>query len=215
MLLINELFADMCTGGTTDLIFVVDASGSICNDEPVSTCENWETVLSFMDGLIEGLVVGAEDTRVGVVVYGNFAYLRIGLTEYDTEEDIQNAVKALVYEPNKGTNTSGGIQVMREEFANNARDGAAKISLIITDGRATRDAESTVPNAQGARDDGIIIFAIGVTHLIDEAELRALASESGSVGENVFLSPSFDALGDIEAAVTTEICEVAEPVLGL
>ena len=210
----NALFAE-CEGAATDLIFVVDASGSICDDENVTTCENWQTIRLFVGGLVDELVIGPEDTRVGVVVYGNLAYLRIGLTQYDNQQDLKDAVSKLVYDPKKGTNTSGGIQVMREEFANNHREGATQISIIITDGKATRDIDSTIPNAEAARADGIIIFAIGITDSINEDELQSLSSEPQVLGENFFVSPTFDALSNIEDVVTTEVCEAADPVLGL
>ncbi len=63
-----------CSGGTADIVFVVDRSGSICNDETVFECDNWDLVLNFMENMVGELTIGSDATRVGVISYGNQAY---------------------------------------------------------------------------------------------------------------------------------------------
>ncbi len=50
------------------------------------------------------------------------------------------------------------------------------------------------------------MFAIGVTDKLDEDELQAISSEPQKINQNYFVSPSFEALIDIEAIVTSAIC---------
>ncbi len=188
-------------------MFVVDRSGSICNDEAVFSCNNWVLMLDFMDGLVFDLTMGADATRVGVVVYGNQAYVEIKLGEYDSKSDLRDAISEIDYDPNKGTNTSGGILLMREEFHDHqVTSSVTKIAVIITDGKSTRDADDTVPNAEAARDEGIKIVVIGVTESIDEDELRLMSSEPQIVDQNYFASPTFEALDEVMASVTAQIC---------
>ncbi len=44
-----------------------------------------------MDGVIDDLDIGSDSTRVGVVVYGNNAYLRIGLDAFSNKADLRAA----------------------------------------------------------------------------------------------------------------------------
>lgn len=195
-----------CTGAT-DIIFVVDRSGSICNNENVPGCDNWDAVLEFMEGLAEDLDIGADATRVGIVVYGNIAYTIVSLTDFDNEDDLIDFIRDIEYDPNKRTNTAGGIENMIDEFDANPRQDVNRIAVIITDGLSTVDSEDTIPNAERARDDyDVTIFVIGVTNDVNEDELKGMSSEPQELDRNYFMSPEFDALDEIEDAVSQAIC---------
>lgn len=57
-----------------DLAFLIDGSGSICDDDPQSTpfkpCDNWKSVLGFVNQLLGSFQIGPDKTRVTV---GTFA----------------------------------------------------------------------------------------------------------------------------------------------
>ena len=165
-----------------------------------------------MDGLIEALDVGFDATRVGVVVYGNRPYLEVSLIEFGNESELRAKVAEIPYDPNKGTNTAGGITLMMEEFEDHPRTDVTRIAVIITDGKSTINDENTIPNAEEARDEGITVFAIGVTESAEESELRGMSSEPQELDRNYFISPTFDALADIQGTVTSQICPT-EPAI--
>ena len=197
--------------GATDLIFVADRSGSICQDEDVPRCDNWNTMLNFMANLVEGLNISPGATRVGVIVYGNLVYLEIGLDEYSNADDLRRAILAIDYDPNKRTNIADAIELMVQEFEDNPRRSATQIGVVISDGISTVNSRRTIPEAEAARSKGIIMFAIGVTDQIDQDELRAISSEPQILNQNYFVSPTFEALADIETIVTSAICPGATP----
>ena len=53
--------------GVLDLGFVIDSSGSIKDLDP----SNWDTLLQFVQEVINRFNIGEEDVRVGAVVYSN------------------------------------------------------------------------------------------------------------------------------------------------
>ena len=184
----------------------MDRSGSICNDEPVLGCDNWDSVLEFMEGLVDQLETGESVTRFAVIVFGNYAYKLASLTSFTDKENLTSFIRDIEYDPNKGTNTSGGIRMMIEEFNAKSSDEKERIAVIITDGKSTRNTMDTVPAAEEARSHGITIFVVGITDGVHEDELRSMSSTPQELSKNYFTSASFDALAEIEISVSNAIC---------
>ena len=59
------------------------------------------------------------------------------------------------------TNTAGGLVQMREMFEEHGREAAAKIAVLLTDGRSNIDSELTIPEAENAKNEGIDIYVVG------------------------------------------------------
>ncbi len=52
-------------------MFIVDGSGSICQNEIVTTCPNWELVTSFVALVVEALVVDETNAHVGLIKFSS------------------------------------------------------------------------------------------------------------------------------------------------
>ena len=63
-----------------DLAFVVDSSGSICNDEPVETCANWNALRGFIHAIIDDMIIGPNDVRVALIEFESSAWIKWNLT---------------------------------------------------------------------------------------------------------------------------------------
>lgn len=87
------------------------------------------------------------------------------------------------------------------------RDNAAKIAIVITDGRS-QDSAATAQEAQHLRDKGVTVFSIGVGTGPQESELRAMASDPDS--DHVFIVTNFDALSLIKSSLQQRACEGKE-----
>ena len=191
-----------------DVVFVVDRSASVCDNEHVFNCENWEYMLRFLDGIVRDLDVGTGhvSNRVGVVVYGNTAVVEIPLAEIDNMPDLRVAIAEIDYFPNEGSNTSGGILLMMQEFQEHGRRYfTTEVGVLITDGTWTSDSENNVASAIEAKIEGITVFAIGVTDNVDQEELRQMSSGRQLLGVNFFISPTFAALEYILKSVRVQI----------
>jgi collagen type VI alpha len=84
-----------------------------------------------------------------------------------------------------------------------SRPWAAHIIILITDGYS-HDPKDTLYQASVAKERGIQIFTIGVGNGVDEEELHSVASNPD--GSHVFLVESYDALQEIEKALTMGAC---------
>ena len=68
--------SDVCS--RLDLVFVVDSSGSINKKDD----QNWGHILSFMNTIVDNLVIGTNDVHVGLIKYGNNAEVMFKLDRY-------------------------------------------------------------------------------------------------------------------------------------
>ena len=193
-----------------DVVFVVDSSGSICPSR--DECDNYLLMKAFMKNLVSELEIEETGTRIGLVLFSYTAKNMFFLKDFDEEEDVFDAIDDLPYEDGK-TNISGGLWLMSEvQFTteNGDRKDARNVAIVITDGNANEEAEHTVTRAKHAKSQGITIFSVGInaTRDLNEDELKAISSEPQRKNSNYFISPNFEALSSIAAAVLSAvICE--------
>lgn len=179
-------------------MFVIDSSRSVRPFE-------FETMRQFLVGLLRGLDVGPNATRVGVIQYSSQVQSVFRLGAFSRREDMERAVRALVPLA-QGTMTGLAIQyAMNVAFsvAEGARPPEARvprIAVIVTDGRP-QDRVAEV--AAQARARGIEIYAVGVQRA-DVGSLRAMASPP--LDEHVFLVESFDLIQEFGLQFQGRLC---------
>ncbi|XP_012908718.1 matrilin-4 isoform X3 [Mustela putorius furo] len=187
-----------CRTGPLDLVFVIDSSRSVRPFE-------FETMRQFLVGLLRGLDVGPNATRVGVIQYSSQVQSVFPLGAFSRREDMERAIRALVPLA-QGTMTGLAIQyAMNVAFsvAEGARPPEARVprvAVIVTDGRP-QDRVAEV--AAQARARGIEIYAVGVQRA-DVGSLRAMASPP--LDEHVFLVESFDLIQEFGLQFQGRLC---------
>ena len=65
-----------------DLVFIVDGSASICNDDPSKAngkCDNWISMIDFLVNVTETLQIDQGRTHVGMVLFATSAEVRFNL----------------------------------------------------------------------------------------------------------------------------------------
>ena len=67
-----------------DIVFVVDSSGSINEHDSA----NWGRVKEFAKSVVRQLDVAEDRVRVGMVEFGNEAWIQFHLNEHDNADDI-------------------------------------------------------------------------------------------------------------------------------
>ena len=205
--------ADRCARDHVDLVFVLDCSGSIRDNNPTDgSYDNFELLLNFVTAIVNRLSIGPDASRVGVVTYSNTASNIIYLNDFGSKYDLIDAIMRIGYLGGT-TNTSGALQVMRtEQFTseNGDRPNVPNVAIVVTDGRSTVDADQTLPQARAARDDGIQMFAVGITSDIDIYEVRGISSEPQLLGESYFTSTDFTNLNDIVDNLLNNACTDAQ-----
>nr|XP_020462612.1 cartilage matrix protein [Monopterus albus] len=161
----------LCQARPTDLVFIIDSSRSVRPSE-------FEQVKVFLAKVIEGLDVGPNTTRVGVINYASRVKNEVSLKTHRTKAGLIKAVSKI--EPlSTGTMTGLAIQFALNvafsegEGARVKSPDISKIAIIVTDGRPQDNVKDV---AQRAWDAGIEIFAIGVGR-VDMKTLRQMASD--------------------------------------
>ena len=126
-----------------DLVFVLDVSISIGNDE------NFQTVTQFASDVSEFLDIGINDSLVGMMLFARHANVHFHVQEHTNEDDLIAAIGSIVYSEiseldRTGTNIpealdllrtagqSGGELVLRDDPT------TTKIVIFVTDAGQTQ-----------------------------------------------------------------------------
>ncbi|KAM6032645.1 integrin alpha-D-like, partial [Chlamydotis macqueenii] len=191
-----------CPAQATDIVFLVDGSGSIRS----SDFERMKTFITQVMGRFEGT-----DTRFALMQFSSETSLRLSFAAFARLAPAQRAREVRGMAQSHGvTRTASAIRsAVRELFtaANGARGGARRVLIVVTDGQKYGDQlgyGEVIPEAESA---GIIRYAIGVgsafAHPAAVEELRAIASQPS--GDHVFRVDNFDALRGIQEQLQEKI----------
>jgi Mg-chelatase subunit ChlD len=193
-----------------DIVFVIDSSGSIRDQNPRDgSYDNWELLLNFMVKIVDMLNIGSNQVRIGAVKFSTYAESVFHLNQYSDKTSLKAAIKDINYLDGH-TNTSGGIRIMNDvEFRSGKGDrpNIQNIAIIITDGVSTRDVAQTVPEAIRARNRGIKIYSVGITKGINEKELKEMSSLPQQENKNYFKAADFRSLEKVALAIMNDACD--------
>lgn len=196
---LNSYPTEYCGGKPADLVFVMDSSGSISSSDFIKQKE-------FITGMVDLFETDTGKIRVGVVTYSNWAFLEFNLNTYTNKSDIKASIEAVRHY--KGdTNTGSAIAYMRDvmfQEHNGARDGVPRIAIVLTDGRSN-DPVFTVEEATKAKQEDIVMFAIGVGSDKSMYELTGIASDPDD--QYVFQVADYTALQYIKTMLAIETCK--------
>ncbi|NWR57463.1 MATN2 protein, partial [Bucorvus abyssinicus] len=188
-----------CTEGPVDLVFVIDGSKSLGED-------NFEIVKQFVSGILDTLEISPKAARVGLLQYSTEVRTEFTLRQFSSAKDMKKAVSQMKY-MGRGSMTGLALKQMFErsftetEGARPFSANVPRISIVFTDGRAQDEVSEW---AARAKRNGIIIYAIGIGKAIEE-ELLEIASEPSY--KHLFYAEDFTALEDISEELRAQICE--------
>jgi collagen type VI alpha len=213
-----------CTQSRADIVFVIDSSGSIRDQNPPDgSYDNYELLLGFVNSIVDKLNIGMNLTRVGAVRFSDYGDNVFYLNTYTSKEDVKNAISRTGY-MGGNTNTSGGIRAMfLNQFtqARGDREDVQNIAIVITDGKSTFDSARTVPDANSAKNAGITVFSVGITNATNEDELRLISSPPQQMNQNYWLSADFNSLNTMTTQIVAETCKtenegnISKPIINI
>nr|XP_028592257.1 matrilin-2 isoform X1 [Podarcis muralis]XP_028592258.1 matrilin-2 isoform X1 [Podarcis muralis]XP_028592259.1 matrilin-2 isoform X1 [Podarcis muralis] len=188
-----------CTEGPVDLVFVIDGSKSLGEN-------NFEIVKEFVLGILDTLTISPKASQVGLIQYSTQVRTEFTLKQFSTAKDMKKAVSQIKY-MGKGSMTGLALKQMVERSfteAEGARRLSAKVprvSIVFTDGRAQDEVSEW---AAKAKQKGITMYAIGIGKAIEE-ELREIASDPPD--KHLFYAEDFSAMEEISEKLQNRICE--------
>ena len=191
-------FSPECNDALVDMVFVVDASTSV-------TENNFLVMKDFIKDFLFNANIDDGNVRVGIIIYSTEDYLQFHLNEYQDKLALFTAIDDIPYRYGS-TNTADALNTMRTQMyteANGDRPGVPNVAIVITDGVSNINSRRTIPEAEQARAEGIHIYAIGIG-LTDTTELEGIASKP--VDENLFSVKEFSELRNLRSKVFTALC---------
>lgn len=85
-----SLLISACFAKVADVVFLVDSSGSVGDD-------NFRVVKDFIKNTINIFDIGAQYTRIGVLTFSSTPVLRFPLNMYDNKAAILKAIDGIPY----------------------------------------------------------------------------------------------------------------------
>ncbi|XP_020626967.1 collagen alpha-1(XIV) chain-like [Orbicella faveolata] len=156
-----------------DIAFLLDSSGSIGN-------VSYQDMKTFINEVIDCFHISPTDTNVGVVSFSSSARTEISFTSRQNVEIIKSIVRKMDYDGGS-TRMDLGLKETREVLFSKQgerRKNMPDVLLAITDGKSNQGYEQ---QSKQLKDDGVVIFALGIGSKVDAAELKALASDESHV----------------------------------
>ena len=198
------IFTDECqvqVVGGLDMVFILDASGSIGE-------ANFESMKQSVINIVSSLTIGPENTRVAVIVYDNNVSLIFNLNSHMTNDSLIDAIENIQY-TGGGTNTHLALRLLREATISELlgvrpSSESVKVAIVITDGRSS-DVSSTREEAERLHmETDFMVIAVGIG---DQIGLDELTNISGS-GDSVIQLNNFGPkeLQNLEASIQMETC---------
>lgn len=174
-----------------DVVLVVDVSASMANDGKLENAQ--AAAHAFIDAM------DLDQSRVGLVTFNHRAGVRSPLVGTAEEDRIRDAIDSLI--AGGQTNISAAIDVARELFEAEGRDGVGQAMIVLSDGFNTVSGAEPVPTAAArAKAVGITVATICAGGVCDP-ELEQAASRP----DLYYNVPDTSLLPDLYRALATTL----------
>uniref|UniRef100_A0A8C0GE25 VWFA domain-containing protein n=1 Tax=Chelonoidis abingdonii TaxID=106734 RepID=A0A8C0GE25_CHEAB len=173
-----------------DIYFLIDGSGSIYPND-------FQDMKVFMNEMISMFQVSANGVRFGVVQYESTPQTEFTISQYNSVKQLKEAVH-VIQQLGGGTNTGDALRYMKSLFVKATRYSVPKLLIVITDGESR---DQVTKAAEELRQEGIVIYAIGVKNAIKK-ELKDIAGTE----DRMFFVNDFDSLKLIKHEIVQDIC---------
>ena len=117
-------------------------------------------------------------TRFGLVKFADVAAIKFYFNNFTNARDLIKFVSSMPIEGGE-TNIADGFRKALIVFQG-ARPGIKKLAILVTDGAANLDKKNTFTEVNETKANNVEIFVVGMTDLVNTAELTAIASYPSS-----------------------------------
>ena len=165
-------------------------------------------MVQFIQTFVRSRRISPTETQIGLVEFSNNAITVFKLDDHSNTNAVLNAIDGMGFIGGR-TNLAEALDLARTDVFGRVgnRPDVKDIAIVITDGIPNERVYDTIPAADRLKAQNVTIVAVGVTDLIDEDELKAIASTHN----DVILTPSFDTLNNEIANLTARACFTPQP----
>lgn len=198
------------TEAARDIMLAIDLSGSMdYRDFPDAS---GKTVSRFtaVQNVVDRFVAERESDRIGLIVFGNKAYLQLPFTrDLRTASDLVRLMEVGMAGPHTALGDSIGLAI--HAFESSEVDD--RVLILLTDGNDTASAMTPLNAADIARRNGVEIHTIGIGNVEatgeDRVDFEALERIATRTGGRFFNAEDETALtqvyAEIDAATTADV----------
>jgi len=182
-----------------DFALLIDESGSMKKPKPDGSMEGPNGAKAFAKRLIREFQLGEDLARFAVVSFSGVATTRVSwssdLAVIDTGIDAMSA--------DGKTSISAGFGAVHQLFTNDARVGASKVVLLLSDGEQSPQfgtSQTAVDSANLVKNDGATVFAWGFAK-VKGTTLSQIASDPSKAIFAQDVTELMSYINTLEAAV--------------
>ncbi|XP_071156388.1 uncharacterized protein [Mytilus edulis] len=161
---------DFCDVNPSDIIFVIDESGSVGD-------ANFRVTMEYLANAVNRLPVGRELLRIGLALFDDSVRRSFDLDDHYTKTSLTDAILK-TYFGNGGTDIDGAIGFACEDMftiKSGARSSKIhKILVLLTDGQSS---SRNNPGLQKCKNKDVTIIGIGIGSSVNKQQLRSLVSK--------------------------------------
>lgn len=163
----------VCETTPKDVVFLLDASGSVGQSNFKLTLEAIKSFVSLFD-------IGPRNTRVAIETFATSVNHQFALNDHQNITSMVTAIGKIPYQTG-GTQINTALAYAASySFKNGGRRFADKILILVTDGRSY-DINDTVIQANNLQKHGINVFCLGVGAFVDMKELQVITKNKNRV----------------------------------
>ncbi|XP_069109688.1 LOW QUALITY PROTEIN: collagen alpha-5(VI) chain-like [Argopecten irradians] len=198
---LTDTTCTVCGDQPADLVFLLDSSGS-------EGSANFQLQKQFVSSVINEFDISPTDTQVGLATFSTSSRAEILLQQYTQKPSLIQAVQHVAYKDGE-TRTDLGLHTVERNIFRpthhhyGPRNGAKRFVIVLTDGRSNEptNTESAAHSLKRHVDE---VFAIGIGHSVDTAELKVIATDDH---QHVFQAGNFHDLQNLKGRIVKKICE--------
>ncbi|KAM9723783.1 LOW QUALITY PROTEIN: collagen alpha-6(VI) chain-like [Menidia menidia] len=192
--IISEICAsEVCKDVPSDVIFLIDSS-------EIVSAESFVLLKAFLRSVVLQTLVGPEAVRVGLMQFSSSWRLEWGLGAHRSREAVLAAIEGL-RPMGRGVHTGKALAEVARHFeaGRGGRPWLRQVLVLLTAGRA---ADGVRAPAQRLRDQGVVVYAVGLL----EASHSQLLDISGA-SDHVFSRRDFRDLKDLDTSLALKFCD--------
>lgn len=154
-----------------------------------------------MEDIINTYSIGSDKMRIGLSLFSYTYKPVVDLKKGVEKSIIIDKLRSARYQGG-GTNTGGALHKVRTGVYSE-KSNRARFLIVFTDGQSS-DRNFTIREAEKLRENGVVIFVVGVGPYVDQSELNAMSSNPSE--EFVFNFVDMDELSKQVEYLSSKTC---------
>jgi collagen type VI alpha len=181
-----------------DVTFMIDSSNNVGT-------QNFQKQLNFIKDVSNNMQVAPDKVQVSALTFGTGVTNQFYLNQYTDNNQLQQAIMNIPYKGGQAKMANAIRFATGTSFSpiHGGRADAPHVAVLLTN-QPSGTIDQIKLESQTARDNGLILYTVGVGNKVDQSELQTIASDPDS--RHMFSSQNFDALGSLSDLLATKIC---------